>query len=1165
MRLVDLVKIDHRFEKSVNLLLDLNDTSKLKLYIPTRSSVKLLTNYLKEIESFSGKRANVLVGPYGKGKSHLLLVLMAILNGNTSQEMVDLIDRIKATDEDVKEVLDHIYGTYKLLPVIVNTSGGNLAQAFVRSLNQALKREMLSDVVPENYFSEALRTIEEWKSVYPGTYRAFAEKLGNQENKLLKGLKNYDYSALNQFRDMYPTLTSGSVFNPLVDDDVISVFRSVNRTLCERYGYKGIYIIFDEFSKYVEGHTDEGFAADMKTLQDICELCNASKEEQLHLTCVAHKTIRSYGDKLSKEKKNTFQGVEGRLYEMQFVVSSQNNYELIADAIHKKPAFEKWKENEAYQAMLDESFQVGEFRTLFNKNDFDKIIGEGAFPLTPLSAYLLLGISEKVAQNERTLFTFLTGKDLYSLAMYVEKCRNTDWVGAELIYDYFSQLLAEENESSRHNEWLKAEYAIDKVENTNARKILKAIAIIRIVNHLDDVMPNELFLRLATGLRKEECRKALELLCSEHLIEFKNGIKQYVFKNNIGIDLNSSVNDCITKYYSKVNVPEVVNAVNISKYILPKKYNQDHLMTRYYRVYVMEESSFEALSSTAYLQKENYPDGYLFVILGDTPEAINQHVKEMNDPTVAAAGIKLDDEIEKKVQSFLAVQRLLKDPSFIEENKAAEAELIAWKDTLADEINKTLAKALKNIETIFTLNCIYKVGEKGLNRAISDFAEAVYTKTPYINNEVINRHMITAQTSKARNTILEDILHVRLFEKYNSGTSAESTIYRACMLHTEEDCNLQEVRNEIISFIHRCKGEKLSFAVLVNKLIAPPIGMRKGVLPLYIAEQLMQLEDMPVIYNNKTEITLSAQLLADIVAAPESHYLYIETETVEKLEYIEGLEKLFSEYGTYCRETEKMNRLARVKCFIQAWYRALSQTATTFRAEDYEGQNVKQLTAFRKLLIGEPNPRDLIFEQIPHVFKCENLLDTLREVQKAKKEIDEHTEKLKQKAKAKTREILELSEKDDFLLGLKAWYETVPEKAKSSILSVSSQLLLNSIREIAENGGNDAIEKLSKAATQFYVEDWTDKTIIEFSTAFSNLVGELKEKENAEVLSSQKITIAASDGVKECFYDFDPGNLSPSGSFFQSALDDMIDEYGEALDNNEKIGILMNMVKKLMG
>ena len=63
---------------------------------------------------------------------------------------------------------------------------------------------------------------------------------------------------------------------------------------------------------------------------------------------------------------------------------------------------------------------------------------------------------------------------------------------------------------------------------------------------------------------------------------------------------------------------------------------------------------------------------------------------------------------------------------------------------------------------------------------------------------------------------------------------------------------------------------------------------------------------------------------------------------------------------------------------------------------------------------------------------------------------------------------------------------------------------------------------------------------------------------------SKKITLPGESGAKEYFYDFDPNELSPSGVFFQSALDDMMDEYG-ALDNSEKIGILMNLVKKLMG
>ena len=94
MRLSDLVKIDHRFEKSVNLLLDLNDESKLKLYIPTRSSIKLLTEYLEEVDTFSGKRANILIGPYGKGKSHLLFVLLESRQNRFHLKVVMLKSRI---------------------------------------------------------------------------------------------------------------------------------------------------------------------------------------------------------------------------------------------------------------------------------------------------------------------------------------------------------------------------------------------------------------------------------------------------------------------------------------------------------------------------------------------------------------------------------------------------------------------------------------------------------------------------------------------------------------------------------------------------------------------------------------------------------------------------------------------------------------------------------------------------------------------------------------------------------------------------------------------------------------------------------------------------------------------------------------------------------------
>ena len=153
---------------------------------------------------------------------------------------------------------------------------------------------------------------------------------------------------------------------------------------------------------------------------------------------------------------------------------------------------------------------------------------------------------------------------------------------------------------------------------------------------------------------------------------------------------------------------------------------------------------------------------------------------------------------------------------------------------------------------------------------------------------------------------------------------------------------------------------------------------------------------------------------------------------------------------------------------------------------------------------------------------------------------------------------------DDFLQSLKAWYENVPVNAKNSILPAASQSLLNCIRDITGNNEGDLIEKIAKTATNFFIEDWNDKIVPEFETTLKTLVSDLQQREEAASPQSKKISISTNDGIKECFYDFDPDELSASGVFFQSALDDMMDEYG-ALDNSEKIGILMNLVKKLMG
>lgn len=77
--LKDIVKFNNNFKTAVNLYLSLNKPEKVLGYIPTKSSVSFMGEYLKAVID-NKEQATLMVGPYGKGKSHLLLVLLAVLS-----------------------------------------------------------------------------------------------------------------------------------------------------------------------------------------------------------------------------------------------------------------------------------------------------------------------------------------------------------------------------------------------------------------------------------------------------------------------------------------------------------------------------------------------------------------------------------------------------------------------------------------------------------------------------------------------------------------------------------------------------------------------------------------------------------------------------------------------------------------------------------------------------------------------------------------------------------------------------------------------------------------------------------------------------------------------------------------------------------------------------
>ena len=89
----EIVGFDESFKSSINLYLNLNNRDKVLRYIPTKSSVSFLNEYLNAVRN-NKEQASLIIGPYGKGKSHLLLVLLAIVSMERSSANTEVVERL---------------------------------------------------------------------------------------------------------------------------------------------------------------------------------------------------------------------------------------------------------------------------------------------------------------------------------------------------------------------------------------------------------------------------------------------------------------------------------------------------------------------------------------------------------------------------------------------------------------------------------------------------------------------------------------------------------------------------------------------------------------------------------------------------------------------------------------------------------------------------------------------------------------------------------------------------------------------------------------------------------------------------------------------------------------------------------------------------------------
>lgn len=1197
-----MISVASGFQYSVNIGFDLNNDEKLKNFIPTQASLELLEEILVSTSVTSTERARVLVGAYGKGKSHIVLMILSIL----MKKDISLFEKIlPKIDENPRlhQLIENYYDSQnKILPIVISGSNTSLSQAFLIALQRTLSENDMLDVMPETNYKAAVSVIERWRTEFPDTFAQFESMLDEPVSKFENALNEYNITAYEQFERLYPSLTAGSMFNPFLGFDVVELYEQVAKGIQSK-GYSGIYVVYDEFSKFLEANIAEASMSDTKMLQDFAEKCNRSAELQLHLMLICHKEISNYIDKLPKQKVDGWRGVSERFKHVRMSNNYAQTYEIISSVIRKFK--EKWdvftkKYSDDFSALIQRYQKHPIFSDITGSIDSAVF---GCYPLAPVSTFILPRLSEKVAQNERTLFTFLSAEGTSTLSAFLEKYNDDCFITItpDLIYDYFSPLLKKEAYGSNiHTLYLLTENVLQKLDvDSLGSKLVKSIALIYILEQFECIQPTreELIGAYSNVYSVQEIDDAItDLINKEFVVYLKRSNNYLRLKQSSGIDVRQQISDMVSTQSGKVSIKELLNQCNFNNYMYPARYNDSREITRYFSFEFIDESEVSSDVNWTTKASSIKADGVIYGILFQNEESIatvtNMLLNNVSGPQCIFVVPKHFSDIKQIVCEYNAAitlrERATDDPVLFDEYDVVVEDL--------GEIINSFISSYTHPETYKSsyIHCgqVVAVQRKAaLTELMSSICDSVFGQTPTINNEAVNKDDITAVATNSRNKIVAALLRNDLEPCLGlSGSGQEVSIMRSTLIRTgilvdgtipsinlhPEDAFIRNMLGVIESFVVQARTDTSSnFSELYSQLTSPEghIGLRKGLIPIYIAAVIHKYKKQIVILDCFGQVPISVDTLVQINADPSAFSLsYLDWDS-EKEEYVEKLSTLFAEYIVAAEKST--NFYDYVANAMKRWFLGLPKYSKEIRTLP-DGKKVdKRYLAMVKLLRQNTGSYELLFAKLPDAFGyAESSNPGIAEnIALAKLFYDQLIDNLRGHLIGEVKKIFALPqstskiEKMSLTSIITDWCESLDHRVFEQLFTDGTNKCLELFKNIT-NDEDAFITRLAKMATGLRIEDWDSNTVESFITTVNRYKKTASEfvsqniNEETNNTSSYQITFVDEAG-STVTKRFDKVESSGRGKLLYNQIIASLDAMGHSISEQEKRQILMEVLKKL--
>lgn len=746
-------------------------------------------------------------------------------------------------------------------------------------------------------------------------------------------------------------------------------------------GVGGLAIIVDELGKYLEFASSGSPAADVYVLQQLAEATSRSTVPVL-FTTILHTGFADYLAQDDEVRRAEWQKVQGRFRDVPFQLPSEQLLALVAHALEVKFANGI---DQAYGNEIDRVVDCPELSSALNQGDFRSLLPQ-CLPLDPLVSLILWPLfRSKIAQNERSLFAFLTSQEPYGFQEFLRRSsaspREAPTYGLAQLYDYVvSSLGVAAFSGSDSRRWALTDHALDRVPASSppvALEIIKAVGLLSQYGSSVGVRSSRAVLELALGDR-DDFEEALALLERESILVYRRHSASYGLWEGSDVDLDQ----IFVEARSRLSRAPLHERLERALDLPPAVARAHYVKTGTLRFF---ESSITAASARALdevLGKSTQADGRILFIVDSAADS-------------SSTGKELSLAIPSRHTALVAVPRL--GPDLLQ----ALEEWECWKwvrehvtelegDPVArQEVQARLEAARSTLERtagpIFGLSGHvleprasdwYFQGKRRRPTSARDFqgllsgiCEDVFCLAPALSNELLNRHNLSSAAARARRNLIERIVRGHHQENLGiHGFPPEYSMYRAMLaeggfhrrskgvwrLGPPTKAGWPAIWEVFEDFLRGARQRRKPVADLIGLLKAAPYGLRDGPIPVFLATGFLVRGHEVALYEDGVFVPeISIEVLERLIRRPETFEL-------QSYQLSESERQVLSALAEATQTPKGADALLGV-------VKSLVRAASSLPPYSKQTRSLTAPTcAVRDALLGATDPKALLFEELPH-------------------------------------------------------------------------------------------------------------------------------------------------------------------------------------------------------